>query len=737
MKGKQWKLWGILCAAVLMGIGLAISKAQAVDVNRIYEVTGEKHFRFDRETQMITGYQDNEFVDGLADGSVQTSVAGDPATVVVIPWQIQGVRVKGLAGTFQGNEHIQKVIIPDTIEELGDDAFDGCTSLSAVCVYRTDQHYSEQQVTETQQQDWQTGYVKMDQLVENVEEVRPGATEDPLASMGPESTGDPEASTDPESTGNPEASTDPESTGNPGASMEPESTGNPGASMEPGTTAAPEASAGPSDEPGGDYYYEIIDRGNCAVIPASLQSVGQRAFNSCTFACFDVMEGSKFFKDSGEGGMNLKEGTGACLMSLDGKKLHRIAPRFRDQNNSLQYFIPEGVEEVMPYAGQGLGDKHEVRIADSVKSIDSYAFYQSGLLSVTFTENAQVETVGDWAFAYNDNMDITLPASVRTIGQYSFAYIANRTPDLSKTQITVIPAYTFMGCPNLHTITMPATLQTIENYAFAGNANLNEVVFTGSTLTSIGTGAFQNCTNMHKINIPAGITTIEQDTFAGCSNLNEIILPEGVTTIKDNAFSSCPNIHHMVIPSTVTFIAGNSFSGSNTREIDTSKNAYAQAAIGGMSQTPPPVPTPQMPGRGYQETIGKLVYKVTGNGTAALVKPSSKAIKKVGVPASVKMNGFTFRVTAISARAFAGCKKLKSVTIGVNVRSIGKKAFQKCRKLSKITIRSSKLKKGTVGAGAFKGIKSKATIKVPKKKFKAYKKFLRKKGVGKKVRIKK
>lgn len=716
MKEKTWKLWGILCIAVLLGAGLNWSKAQALDENRIYEVTGREHFTFDVETQMITAYQDDVIVGVIEDANTQ-----QPATVVVIPRQIDGIDVKGLTGTFQGNEYIQKVILPDTIVELGDDVFNGCKSLSSICVYRTDLPYLEQDVTENQGQDWSISYVKVDQLVENVGEVRPNPTETPLASSEPGSTETPLASSEPGSTETPVSSSEPDVTEAPDG----------------WSWAVPNSDINPVEDTGEDGYYEIVDKGSCAVIPASLQSVGQRTFNSCAFASFDVLDGSEYFMDSGESGMNLQEGVGACLLSLDGTKLYRIAPRFRDQNNSLEYSIPEGVEEVMPYAGQGLGDKHEIKVADSVKTIDSYAFYESGLLRITFTDNAQVETIGDWTFAYNDNLDIILPASVKTIGKYSFAYIANRTPDLSKAQITVIPEHTFEGCPNLHTITMPPTLQVIENEAFAGNANLNEVVFTGQSLTSIGAGAFQNCQNMHKINIPAGVTTIAPNTFAGCSNLNEVILPEGLKEIQDGAFSNCQNIHTMVIPSTVTFIAGNSFSGSNTKDIDTSKNAYAQSAIGGVAPTPTPVPTPQMPGVGYQKTIGKLVYKVTGTGTAALVKPVSKSIKKVDIPASVKIDGFTFQVTAISAKAFAGCKKLKTVTIGANVRSIGKQAFKNCKKLSKITIRSTKLTNGKVGAGAFKGIAKKATIKVPKKKYKAYKKILRKKGAGKKVKIKK
>lgn len=48
-----------------------------------------------------------------------------------------------------------------------------------------------------------------------------------------------------------------------------------------------------------------------------------------------------------------------------------------------------------------------------------------------------------------------------------------------------------------------------------------------------------------------------------------------------------------------------------------------------------------------------------------------------------------------------------------------------------------KLKAAKVGKNAFKGIKSSATIKVPKAKLKAYKTMLYKKGVSKKATFKK
>ena len=56
--------------------------------------------------------------------------------------------------------------------------------------------------------------------------------------------------------------------------------------------------------------------------------------------------------------------------------------------------------------------------------------------------------------------------------------------------------------------------------------------------------------------------------------------------------------------------------------------------------------------------------------------------------------------------------------------------------MKKITIKSTKLKSGAIGKNAFKGTAKNLVVKVSKKQYKAYKKFLKKKG-NKKVKIKK
>lgn len=147
-----------------------------------------------------------------------------------------------------------------------------------------------------------------------------------------------------------------------------------------------------------------------------------------------------------------------------------------------------------------------------------------------------------------------------------------------------------------------------------------------------------------------------------------------------------------------------------------------------------------MPKVGKSVDVSGARYKVTKSSSktkeVTYVKPKNSKKTSVKIPNTVKINGYTYKVTAIADKAFKNNKKIKSVTIGKNVKKIGKEAFYNCKKLSKITIKSAVLK--TVGKNAIKNIYKKATIKVPKKQLKKYKKLFKSKtGFKKTMKIKK
>ena len=117
-------------------------------------------------------------------------------------------------------------------------------------------------------------------------------------------------------------------------------------------------------------------------------------------------------------------------------------------------------------------------------------------------------------------------------------------------------------------------------------------------------------------------------------------------------------------------------------------------------------------------------------------QPVNLKTKSVVIPATVKINGVTYKVIGISDRAFKNNKTISKVTIGSNIKSIGNDVFNGCKKLKTVIIKSTKLTTKTVSKKAFKGISKKTTIKVPKKKLTAYKKLFKKKGLSSKSKLK-
>ena len=114
---------------------------------------------------------------------------------------------------------------------------------------------------------------------------------------------------------------------------------------------------------------------------------------------------------------------------------------------------------------------------------------------------------------------------------------------------------------------------------------------------------------------------------------------------------------------------------------------------------------------------------------ATVTGPQDKTVTSIIIPATIRINNNTYKVTAVASNAFKGCKMLTKLTIGQNIVTIGKNAFYGCKKLNVVTFKTTTLK--TVGANAFKGINAKAIIKCPKAKKAAYQKLLSKRGVPK------
>ena len=131
------------------------------------------------------------------------------------------------------------------------------------------------------------------------------------------------------------------------------------------------------------------------------------------------------------------------------------------------------------------------------------------------------------------------------------------------------------------------------------------------------------------------------------------------------------------------------------------------------------------PKAGTKYTVAGCQYKVTKAGAEVSLIKTNKKAKRVTIPAVIKVNGVTYKVTSIGAKAFNGSKKLSKVTVGTNIKKISNNAFFKCKSLKTVTIKSVLLTKKTANKKAFKGVNKKMVIKVPKKVKKAYVKMFK------------
>lgn len=140
------------------------------------------------------------------------------------------------------------------------------------------------------------------------------------------------------------------------------------------------------------------------------------------------------------------------------------------------------------------------------------------------------------------------------------------------------------------------------------------------------------------------------------------------------------------------------------------------------------------------DNSNKAEYEVTKagitGGTVSYVQPVNSKTTSVTIPATITLNGIKYKVTGISKNACMNLNKLKKVTIGKNIKKIGKRAFFGCKKLTKITVKTKKLTLGNVKEAAFKGVYKKAVFNVPNAKKDAYTKIFRRRGGGKKIKVK-
>lgn len=200
-------------------------------------------------------------------------------------------------------------------------------------------------------------------------------------------------------------------------------------------------------------------------------------------------------------------------------------------------------------------DLRYVLLPDTIKTIENYAFSDCTSL-----------------------IAVSLPKSLISIGNCSFMNCTALTNLSFPNTLAEIGSLAFSGCASLQHVILPMGLKEIAKSAFAGCTNLTSVICRDS-LTSIGYEAFDGCISLKKLTLSTNLEKIGWAAFRNCRKLNSLALPDRLSTIEYAAFEGCQNLEYLYVPDSVEQI-GVGASGTLAFENDTTliclEGSYAE-----------------------------------------------------------------------------------------------------------------------------------------------------------------
>ncbi len=305
------------------------------------------------------------------------------------------------------------------------------------------------------------------------------------------------------------------------------------------------------------------------------------------------------------------------------------------------------------------------------------------LKSVTIGTN--VTSIGDYAFSgCTSLMSITIPNGTTNLGSYAFNYCYNLTNVTIPNGVIGIGDWAFDTCQSLTRVVFPPSLKRIGEGAFNVCVNLTNVTISEG-LRSIGDGAFNSC-GLKTVTLPGSVTNIGLTVFRYCYPLaaitvsplnpayassNGVLFNKGRTVLIQYPIARAGSY---TIPGTVTNIGPFSFAGASLLT-----NVVIPSGV---------------------TRIERAAF-ASGVGLTSLSLPDS--VVHIGESAFSDCDRMTDLVIGrgveiIGDAAFYHCASLTNLTIPDGVKHIGQGAFYWCPSLAKVTVSKTVT---TIGASAF------------------------------------
>lgn len=293
-------------------------------------------------------------------------------------------------------------------------------------------------------------------------------------------------------------------------------------------------------------------------IPGSLELIAKAAFKGCVqLAAVEIETGVKEIGESAfEGCESLVEVTIPATV----KKVGEMA--FKDCAKLTTVKLEEGVEEIGSSAFTGCGELKMVTIPPSVKEIGEKVFEGSSLEELTIPASMKVIKVS--AFKNSEKLrKVTMDDGVEEIGDSAFAGCIALEELTLATTLNKIGTASFSGCGSLTELTIPDQVEEIGQAAFK-NCEKIDVLLLGESLKEIGDSAFAGCIALPTVVLPKDITEVGHAVFMDCEALDSLKLSEGLKRIGQSAFEGCKVLPRVKLPETVAAIEAGAFSGCDS-----------------------------------------------------------------------------------------------------------------------------------------------------------------------------
>lgn len=297
-------------------------------------------------------------------------------------------------------------------------------------------------------------------------------------------------------------------------------------------------------------------------IPSTVTEIGKEAFSACTALKTVKLPsgvttiGEEAFGESGITEITLPKSLQSC-------------GKFIFYNSALETVRFEyGTEKILHEVCRKAFELKTAEIPATVKEIESSAFSECSKLSnVKIPE--KLEILGGSAFKGCTSLkSVTIPKTLKESGYTPFADsgITSVTFEYGLTEvyntmffdctklssvtfpssITVIGADAFYNCQSLKSITIPKSITTAESAVFS-QSGLESVTFENGTV-NIPDNILGGCINLKNVSIPDSVKTIGEESFASCIALESIKLPSSLETIGTRAFRYCKSLKSVTFP---------------------------------------------------------------------------------------------------------------------------------------------------------------------------------------------